>query len=71
MTVRTRLSQMIGAKKRCLRYPVKTAIVATGTGTVAQRGVFTYDKSGARALLTMTVSTKIATVVGTAYGVGL
>jgi hypothetical protein len=61
---------MIFQKKKALKYPVKIAIVASGTGTAAQRGVVTYDKSGATAYLTMTVATNIATVVGTAYGIG-
>ena len=61
---------MVLQKKRGLKYPVKIAVVASGTGTAAERGVFTYDSSGARALLTMTVATNIATLVGTAYGVG-
>lgn len=60
---------MIFQKKRALKYPVKIAVVTSGTGTVAQRGVITYDSSGARTLLTMTSATNIATLVGTAYGV--
>jgi hypothetical protein len=62
---------MVFQKKRALKYPVKIAIVASGTGTAAQRGVFTYDKSGARVLLTMTAASLEATLVGTAYGIGL
>jgi NAD(P)H-flavin reductase len=61
---------MLFLSKRALKYPVKIAIVASGTGTAPNRGIITYDKSGARTLLTMTVDTKIATAVGTAYGVG-
>lgn len=61
---------MVCQKKRALKYPVKIATVATGTGTAAQRGIFTYDKSGARVLVTMTAGTNIATLIGTAYGVG-
>ena len=62
---------MIFKSKRALKYPVKIAIVASGTGTAAQRGIITYDSSGARTLLTMTAATNRATLVGTAYGVGL
>ena len=62
---------MIFGKKRALKYPVRIAVVASGTGTVASRGIITYDKSGARTLLTMTAATNRATLVGTAYGVGL
>jgi len=70
MSKRKVVSQMVLQKKHGLRYPTKIAVVASGTGTAEQRGVFTYDASGARALLTMTVATDIATLVGTAFGVG-
>lgn len=56
---------MVCQKKHALRYPVKIAIVASGTGTAAQKGVFTYDKSGARVLVTLTAGTNIATVLAT------
>lgn len=62
---------MIFQKKRALKYPIKIAIVASGTGTAAQRGIITYDSSGARTLLTMTAASSKATLVGTTYGIGL
>lgn len=58
-------------KKRALKYPVKIAIVASGTGTVAQRGVFTYDSSGTRVMLTMTAASLKATLVGTMANTGM
>ena len=61
---------MVCQKKRALRYPVKVAVVTSGTGTAAERGVFTYDSSGALAYLTMTSGSLKATLVGTAYGIG-
>lgn len=61
---------MVLQKKRGLKYPVKIRVAASGTGTDAERGVFVYDSSGARVLLTMTAASVKATLVGTAYGVG-
>lgn len=61
---------MVLQKKRALKYPVKIAIVATGTGTAAQRGIFTYDKSGARVLVTLTAGTNIATLIASHTGTG-
>jgi len=61
---------MIFQKKRALKYPIKIAVVASGTGTAAERGVITFDSSGARTLLTMTSGSLKATLVGTAYGIG-
>ncbi len=62
---------MVCQKKRALRYPAKCAIVASGTGTAAQRGVFTYDASGVVAYITASSGAAVGTAISTSTSTGM
>ena len=71
MSKRRVVSVLVTGRKKSLKYPVKIVAALSGTGTVAEYGVFTYSTaSGVAAMsgkvyLTVSSGTNIGTVVGT------
>lgn len=72
MSKRRKASELMFRKKNALKYPVNVVIeTGSGTGTVAKGGVLTVVASSGvyvstRVYLTLSATTQIGTVVGTA-----
>lgn len=76
MSRRRRASELMFGTKRGLLYPVKIVAAASGTGTIAAKGVFTVVASSGAGdsahgvYLTVSSGTNIGTLVGT-YSTGV
>ncbi len=70
MSKRRRVGELVFSSKYALKYPVDVVAAFTGTGTVAQKGVFTLVASSGAAQTAHTVYVTISagTFIGTLVG---